>query len=161
MIHSSKDNVLRFCGMLVVFAVLLFPAATLSLAQERPLSTAANLSADQLVTTRQQTKVGPRLLKYTATAGTLPIRNNETGETHGNMFFVSYSLDRGPGNPKRPLMFLWNGGPGANATLVHLSGFGPKQVKSNDDPTGSIIKDYHQTFSLILVPRSRKPRAGP
>jgi len=30
---------------------------------------------------------------------------------------------------------LWNGGPGANSTLVHLSGFGPKRVKSNDDPT--------------------------
>ena len=138
MIHSSKDNVLRLCGMLVVFALLLFPASTLSLARERPLGTAPNSSADQMVTTRQQTKAGPRVLKYTATAGTLPIRNNDTGEIHGNMFFVSYSLDRGPGEPKRPLMFLWNGGPGANATLVHLSGFGPKRIKSNDDPAGPI-----------------------
>src|SRR5215471_5579777 len=131
---SSKGNALRLCWMVVV--AVLFTAPTLSLSQERSQTTTPGSSADQMVTTHQQAKLGPRVLKYTATAGTLPIRNNDTGETHGNMFFVSYSLDRGQGEPKRPLMFLWNGGPGANATLVHLSGFGPKRVKTNDDPTG-------------------------
>src|SRR5215467_2352394 len=136
MIQSSKRIGLTSCGMLVVFGVLLFAGATLSIAQEQPRSAASDSSADQIVTTRQQAKIGQRVLKYTATAGTLPIRNNDTGEIHGNMFFVWYSLSGGQGEPKRPLMFLWNGGPGANATLVHLSGFGPKRVMSNDDPTG-------------------------
>src|SRR5215471_14914132 len=118
MIHSSKGNGLSLCGMMVVFGVLWFAGATLSIAQEQPRSTGPNSSADQMVITRQQAKIGPRVLKYTATAGTLPIRDNDTGEIHGNMFFVSYSLARGQGEPMRPLMFLWNGGPGANATLV-------------------------------------------
>ena len=90
----------------------------------------------QTAETHGQIKLGTRVLNYTATAGLLPIRNNETGEIHGNMFFVSYRLDRSPNDSKRPLMFLWNGGPGANSALVHLSGFGPKRIKSNDDPTG-------------------------
>ncbi|HKE56735.1 MAG TPA: hypothetical protein VKB46_08540 [Pyrinomonadaceae bacterium] len=118
----------------LTLALLCLTTAVHSFAQERP-KTAADQSTDQIVTTHHQARVGQRLLKYTATAGLLPIRNNETGEIHGNMFFVAYALDRSPAEARRPLMFLWNGGPGANATLVHLSGFGPKRVKSNDDPT--------------------------
>lgn len=95
-----------------------------------------NQSSDDVVVTHHQIKLGTRSLKYTATAGLLPIRSNETGEIHGNVFFIAYSLDRSSSDPRRPLMFLWNGGPGANSTLVHLSGFGPKRIKSNDDPTG-------------------------
>ena len=47
---------------------------------------------------------------------------------HGQMFFVSYTLDRAAGAPSRPLTFVWNGGPGSNAALVHLIGFGPKRL---------------------------------
>jgi len=54
------------------------------------------------------------------------------------MFFVAYLLDRSPGDPVRPLTFLWNGGPGANSTLVHLSGFGPKRIKGSDDSVSSL-----------------------
>ena len=91
---------------------------------------------DSVVTTRHQIRMGQRTLRYTARAGLLPIRHNETGEIHGNMFFVAYLLDRLPKDPPRPITFLWNGGPGANSTLVHLAGFGPRRIKSNDDPTG-------------------------
>src|SRR5262245_38713897 len=114
--------------------VLVLGLCLTSFPQERT-KTAVEATSGQIVTTHQQARIGPRVLKYTTTAGLLPIRNNETGEVHGNMFFIAYSLDRLPTAPKRPLMFLWNGGPGANSTLVHLSGFGPKRVKSNDDPT--------------------------
>ncbi|HKZ01070.1 MAG TPA: hypothetical protein VJ180_02465, partial [Pyrinomonadaceae bacterium] len=123
--------------------LLLFLTLTSSVAQESskhaskvPTSIAGVESTDQIVTTRHQIKLGQRVLNYTSKAGFLPIRHNETGEIHGNMFFVAYQLNRSPGEPERPLMFLWNGGPGANSTLVHLSGFGPKRIQSIDDPTG-------------------------
>jgi len=92
---------------------------------------------DQIVTTHHQMRLGQRTLGYTAQAGRLPIRENESGEVHGWMFFVAYQLDRRPGEARRPLTFLWNGGPGANSTLLHLSAFGPKRLKSNGDPTGA------------------------
>jgi carboxypeptidase C (cathepsin A) len=71
-------------------------------------------------------------LKYTARAGRLPIHDNETGDIHARMFFVAYTLDRAPGQPPRPLMFVWNGGPGMNSSLIHLLGFGPRRVKTGD-----------------------------
>jgi carboxypeptidase C (cathepsin A) len=91
----------------------------------------------EVVTTLHQMRLGQRTLRYTARAGLLPIRENETAEVHGWMFFVAYLLDRRPGEARRPLTFLWNGGPGANSTLLHLSAFGPKRLKSNGDPTAA------------------------
>jgi carboxypeptidase C (cathepsin A) len=81
-----------------------------------------------IVTTRHQVTVAGAVRRYTARAGTIPIRDNETGDAHANMFFVAYTLDRAPGTPARPLTFLWNGGPGSNSGLVHLLGFGPRRI---------------------------------
>ncbi|MDX1393994.1 MAG: peptidase S10 [Gemmatimonadota bacterium] len=89
-------------------------------------------STDGIVETRHSVEVRGEALEYTAHAGVLPIRVNATGEPHGHVFFVAYTVDPPPGAPPRPLTFLWNGGPGANSTLVHLDGFGPKRL----DPSG-------------------------
>ena len=88
----------------------------------------ANAQDEPIVTTRQTAVVGGRTLRYTARAGRIPIRDNESGDVHGQMFFVSYTLDRASGDPPRPITFAWNGGPGSNAALVHLVGFGPKRI---------------------------------
>ncbi len=119
---------------IVLVAALLTTSRVAFVAQPPMLESAE--ADNEIVSTRNQVRVGQRILKYTAQAGRLPILNNETGEVHGNMFFISYKLDRLSSEPKRPLMFLWNGGPGANSSLLHLSAFGPKRLKSNDDPTG-------------------------
>jgi carboxypeptidase C (cathepsin A) len=83
---------------------------------------------EALVTTHHQIAIAGRTLAYTARAGQFPIRDNDSGDVRGNMFFVSYTLDRPASAPPRPLTFLWNGGPGSNSGLVHLLGFGPKRV---------------------------------
>ena len=83
---------------------------------------------EPIVTTRHTVAIGARSLRYTARAGRIPIRDNEAGDVHGQMFFVSYTLDRAATDPARPLTFVWNGGPGSNAGLVHLIGFGPKRI---------------------------------
>jgi carboxypeptidase C (cathepsin A) len=93
----------------------------------------------QLSTTHHQTHAGGQVLRYTARAGLIPIRNNDTGEIHANIFFVAYTLDHPSGQTPRPVTFLWNGGPGANSTLVHLAGFGPRRIRSADDPASSTV----------------------
>ena len=84
--------------------------------------------SDEPVTTHHQVSIGGKMLNYTARAGFIPIRDNDTGDVHGNMFYMSYTLDRPPGSAARPLTFLWNGGPGSNSGLVHLLGFGPRRI---------------------------------
>src|SRR5262245_33962761 len=105
-----------------------------------------------IVTTQHQVTVGGAIRRYTARAGTIPIRDNETGDVHANMFFVAYTLDRAPGAAARPLTFLWNGGPGSNSGLVHLLGFGPKRIAPATgsmprySPSGTGLVDNQETW---------------
>src|SRR5262245_27671070 len=106
----------------LAIVVLGFVAATSSvLAQRRtsPTPPAASEAAaperiepldEGPITTRHQITVAGRALTYTARAGLLPIRGNETGEIRGRMYFTAYVLDRQAGGAPRPLTFLWNGG---------------------------------------------------
>src|SRR6516164_1817862 len=55
-----------------------------------------------IVATRHTVTVRGRTLRYTARAGTIPIRDNETGSVHGRIFFIAYTLDRSAGAPARP-----------------------------------------------------------
>jgi len=86
-----------------------------------------------VATTKHRIVLNGKPLAYTARAGVLPIRLNETGEPRGYIFFVSYTVDQPPNSPPRPLTFAWNGGPGANALLVHLSALGPRRLTSAED----------------------------
>jgi len=86
---------------------------------------------DGIVTTRHTVTLGGRRLAYTARAGHIPIRVNDTGEIHGQMFFIAYTIDGAPPSPPRPLTFLWNGGPGSSSSLVHLLGFGPMRLDAD------------------------------
>jgi reactive intermediate/imine deaminase len=90
---------------------------------------------DVIVTTKHEVAVAGRTLQYTARAGRLPILDNETGTVLARLFFTAYTLDSPPGPARRPLMFAWNGGPGANSSLVHLRGFGPRRLR----PDGSVV----------------------
>jgi carboxypeptidase C (cathepsin A) len=86
----------------------------------------------EMVVTRHQMILAGKPFRYTARAGFLPIRNNDTGEPHGKVFFVAYSADSAAS--ARPLTFVWNGGPGSNSALVHLVGFGPRRIHISDEP---------------------------
>jgi carboxypeptidase C (cathepsin A) len=73
-----------------------------------------------------QSAQGP--LTYEARVGRLPIRNAETGEVRGRIFFVSYVVNSKEGTPARPLTFAWNGGPGAPSSIIHMRGLGPRRT---------------------------------
>src|SRR5215471_2776075 len=78
------------------------------------------------VQTHHQITVGGRTLRYTATAGRLPIKD-PTGKVDAQMFFVAYTLD-GADPAKRPLTFSFNGGPGSASIWLHMGALGPRTV---------------------------------
>src|SRR5499427_8389946 len=123
---SSQNSCFRYLFCLVVASLILM---------QYGLAVAQSITEDQIVVTKHQVTVAGRVLKYTARAGRLPILNNETGEAHGQMFFIAYTLDSSAGAKPRPLTFLWNGGPGSSSSLVHLLGFGPRRLQ----PDGTAV----------------------
>jgi len=78
------------------------------------------------VVTHHQFTVDGKLLKYTATAGRLPIKRAD-GKIEAEMFFVGYRLDV-PDGAKRPLTFAFNGGPGSSSIWLHMGALGPRKV---------------------------------
>jgi carboxypeptidase C (cathepsin A) len=81
------------------------------------------LPADQKSITHHGVTVEDAELRYTATAGSLPV---QAGETRGDcrVFYVGYQVE--PADSQRPLTFVFNGGPGASSAYLHLGALGPK-----------------------------------
>ncbi len=83
------------------------------------------------IVTHHQVTVSGKSLRYTATAGRLPIKRGD-GKTEAEMFFVAYSLD-GQEARKRPLTFAFNGGPGSASIWLHMGALGPRRVALTSD----------------------------
>src|ERR1700741_3783694 len=83
------------------------------------------------VITHHQITVDGKALKYTATAGRLPIKRGD-GKIEAEMFYVAYTLD-GQEASKRPLTFAFNGGPGSASIWLHMGALGPQRVVLNAD----------------------------
>jgi len=80
--------------------------------------------------TKSETKhdwtAGSRAVHYTATAGTLLIRD-EKDQPVLSMFYVAYTED-GVAPKSRPITFLYNGGPGSATIWLHMGSVGPVRV---------------------------------
>ena len=76
-----------------------------------------------------------RTLVYTARAGTITLRNEDDQPT-ARVFYTADTLD-GANPSKRPVTFLYNGGPGSSTIWLRMGSFGPVRVQTvNGSPTG-------------------------
>ena len=94
-----------------------------------------------LSVTKHQVKMGNQTLSYTATAGYMPVKD-ENDSIKAKLFFVAYTKDGEADPGKRPIMFAYNGGPGSGSLWLHMGALGPKRVVINDD--GSIPPPPYQ-----------------
>jgi carboxypeptidase C (cathepsin A) len=76
---------------------------------------------------KQVTHVAGKTLNYTATVGAIPVRD-EKGKKIGEVVYTAYVLD-GPKDPRRPVTFAFNGGPGAASVYLNMGAIGPKRVQ--------------------------------
>jgi carboxypeptidase C (cathepsin A) len=95
--------------------------------QAKPAKAAAKTSV-----TKHQVLIGGKQISYTATASQLPI-TNDAGETEAEIFFMSYAADTPSAGKSRPLLFIFNGGPGAASVWLHLGALGPRRVEMLPD----------------------------
>jgi carboxypeptidase C (cathepsin A) len=84
---------------------------------------------DAPVVTQHHAQIGGKLLSYTAEAGRVAICDVETGEPRGYMFYTAYRVLAA--GRSRAVTFVWNGGPGADSSLLHFSVVGPKLAQGN------------------------------
>jgi carboxypeptidase C (cathepsin A) len=88
-------------------------------------------------------------ISYKAIAGTLVLHGSgdKEDEPQVSMFYVAY-MKKGAEPGKRPITFIYNGGPGSATVWLHMGAFGPKRVVTADDshtpaaPYGLVNNDY-------------------
>ncbi|MGN6376156.1 MAG: S10 family peptidase [Sphingomonas sp.] len=85
------------------------------------------LPADKSV--RQSAVIGGRTVNYTATVGTIPLYNDD-GKKIGQVVYTAYTVPSD--DPRRPVTFAFNGGPGASSVFLNLGAIGPKHVAFGD-----------------------------
>ncbi len=84
--------------------------------------------AARTVVTHGGVVVGGKRIDYTATAGTIILRN-KAGKPTASMFYVAYTQDGVRDMGRRPVTFAYNGGPGFASALVDVGGFGPRRIE--------------------------------
>lgn len=76
---------------------------------------------------------GGGVLDYVAQTGTIPVLKEDGGK-RADVFYTFYAARDSEGrklaakDPKRPIMFCFNGGPGASSVWLHLGGLAPRRV---------------------------------
>ncbi len=81
--------------------------------------------------THHSAVIGGRAMAYTATAGTLTVRD-DAGKPILSQFYVAYTAGDGH-DTRRPVTFLYNGGPGSSTMWLHMGSLAPLRV-ATDSP---------------------------
>jgi carboxypeptidase C (cathepsin A) len=106
--------------------------------------------------TKHRARIGGQQISYTATAANYVIKAND-GTPKASFFFVGYTKDEADLS-KRPVSFVFNGGPGSASSYTHM-GLGPRRIVLTDDGRGmpapySIIENGDSnldTTDLVFV----------
>ncbi|MEO9078505.1 MAG: peptidase S10, partial [Rhodanobacter sp.] len=93
----------------------------------------AALVQPQSSTSEGSVTVEGKRIDYKAVAGTLVLHGSGDHEDQPevSMFYAAY-FKKGADASKRPITFIYNGGPGSATVWLHMGAFGPKRVVTAD-----------------------------
>jgi len=125
--------------------------------QARSASVQAALLTPQSSTTSGSVTVGGKRIDYNAVAGTLVLhgQGSKEDEPTVSMFYTAY-FRKGADATKRPITFVYNGGPGSATVWLHMA-MGPRRVVTADDshtpaaPYNVVNNDYSLLDATDLV----------
>ena len=135
-------------ALLIGTAVVAGPTKSEDKAKPAAGPDAALLQPQSSITDGAVTVEGKRI-DYQAVAGTLVLHGSGDKESDPqvSMFYVAY-FKKGAAADKRPVTFIYNGGPGSASVWLHMGAFGPRRVVTSDDthtpaaPYGLVNNDY-------------------
>jgi len=142
MIESAMLRALVIVGMLAVGA---------QAAEPTPAEPAKDAAP---VVTESEVTIGGEVVRYRATVGTLPIKDDVPGaKPKAEVFYIAYEKLGVEDVSRRPILFAFNGGPGSSSVWLHLGALGPKRVEFGDDgerpaPPGRLIDNETSWLDL-------------
>ncbi len=106
-------------------AVMATPVAAQDKAAPAAVAATAEPYVPQVRTTRHSGIFGEQRLTYEATIGETVLKNKDGVDEAA---IVTTAYVKQPRDPKRPVTFLYNGGPGSGTVWLRMGAFGPKRV---------------------------------
>ena len=111
--------------------------------EANPAATPPPEPQERIVATEHTYTVGKKKLEYTATCGTVVLRDydgdgrDSDGKRRGDkpratLFFTAYTLKGVKKPERRPVIFSFNGGPGSSSVWLHLGILGPYRVATDE-----------------------------
>src|SRR5580704_8782957 len=150
----KSEKHLRILDSLILAGALLLPALRLCAAepQNPGAAAAAKIEEPQLVTFKPEQQaskgtvtVAGKRVDYDACAGTIVVhlkgyddvpqnlnKDEKVGPAEASMFYAAY-FKSGVPSARRPITFLFNGGPGSSSVWLHMGAFGPRRVVTADN----------------------------
>jgi carboxypeptidase C (cathepsin A) len=122
--YFSRFKLLRVSGVLLLTTLLL---GSWSSRTGHSLSRKAGEAAYRLSVMSHRIVLDGQTLNYQSTTGYMPI--SRAGKQLANIFYTAYTL----ADTKRPVTFVFNGGPGSAAIWLHMGSFGPVRVLFKND----------------------------
>src|ERR1700742_1654999 len=90
------------------------------------------LNIDSTVTTHAEVTIKGQLIPYDATAGTMPVWDEE-GKPVAGVFFTYYERTDIKDKAARPLVISFNGGPGTPSVWMEIGYTGPRRLNIDDE----------------------------
>ena len=119
---------------------------------ENSESDKAEIKEEAPIVTRHKLDLPGSKLAYSATVGKMPLKD-EAGKITAQLFYTAYTLETDGDKAERPLIFVFNGGPGSASIWLHIGALGPKRVDMGDEgfmpaPPFRLIDNRHTWLDL-------------
>ena len=88
---------------------------------------------EQQVVTDHTVTIAGQTVEYTAKTGRMVLHDAKDGRPTMALFYVAYLRRDVESTKDRPLVFLWNGGPGSSTIWLHMYSVGPRRVVFEND----------------------------
>ena len=109
---------------------------------------------DKLSVTQHSVTINNEEIRYTATTGTLVLKEESEKEgekAKASVFFVAYTRDDIADSGSRPITFAFNGGPGSSSVWLHLGLLGPRRINPDEEgnPPQPPYQLINNDFSIL------------
>lgn len=142
----------------ILLLLILFSFSTILLTAQKPTDEAKPpavlnrmVKTDTSVVTKNQVTIKGQLVPYTATAGSIPVWD-EDGKAIAGVFYTYYERSDVKDRISRPLVISFNGGPGTPSVWMEIGYTGPRILNVDDE--GYPLQPYgmkDNPYSIIDV----------
>ena len=155
---SSSDKLTAAKTILLTIVSIFFCTIIAVHAQDKHNSAGSKFIPDSLLITKPEkvttsgiVTVEGNKIDYKAIAGTIILKNKNDQPTC-SMFYVAYFKSGVSDDSKRPITFLYNGGPGSASIWLHMAAWGPRRTYLEDTArVRAPYKTVNNDYSLLDV----------